>query len=29
MTTDQFTAFIRADAARWMKVIKTSGASAD
>jgi tripartite-type tricarboxylate transporter receptor subunit TctC len=29
MTTDQFTTFIRADAARWMRVIKTSGASAD
>ena len=29
MTSEQFAAFIRADAARWAKVIKTSGATAD
>jgi tripartite-type tricarboxylate transporter receptor subunit TctC len=29
MTSEQFAAFIRADAARWAQVIKTSGATAD
>jgi tripartite-type tricarboxylate transporter receptor subunit TctC len=29
LTLDQFAAFIRADAARWMKVIKASGATAE
>ena len=29
LTPDQFTEFIRADAVRWAKVIKTSGATAD
>lgn len=29
MTPAQFSAFIRADAARWMQVIRTSGATAD
>lgn len=29
MTPEQFAAFIRADAARWAQVIKTSGATAD
>ena len=29
LTLDQFTAFIRTDAARWTKVIKASGATAD
>ncbi len=29
MTVEQFAAFIRADAARWAQVIKTSGATAD
>ena len=29
LTQDQFTALIRADAARWMKVIRYSGATAD
>lgn len=29
LTLDQFTAFLRTDAARWQKVIKTSGAKAD
>ena len=29
LTLDQFTTFIRADAARWMRVIKASGATAD
>ena len=29
MTLDQFSAFLRTDAARWARVIKASGASAD
>ena len=29
MTTEQFAAYIRADAARWAQVIRTSGATAD
>jgi tripartite-type tricarboxylate transporter receptor subunit TctC len=29
MPLDQFVAFTRADAARWMKVIKASGATAE
>ena len=29
MTSEQFAAFIRADAARWARVIKVSGATAD
>jgi tripartite-type tricarboxylate transporter receptor subunit TctC len=29
LTLEQFTAFIRTDAARWTKVIRTSGATGD
>jgi tripartite-type tricarboxylate transporter receptor subunit TctC len=29
LTLDQFATFIRADAVRWMKVIKASGATAE
>ena len=29
MSTEQFAAYIRADAARWAQVIRTSGATAD